>query len=127
MHNKNHLSDLVELDKKARNFGFEWPNYQSILNQIISECEEIKEAIESQQGEHHIKEEVSDAFHAVISLCVFLNLDINDIIVCAENKFSSRMKALVKIAEKEYQLQNIRNQPIELKMKLWKKAKISTD
>jgi len=41
------LKDLITLEKDAREYGFDWSDYNMILEQVIDECREIKEAIEN--------------------------------------------------------------------------------
>ena len=67
------LKKIVKLEREARNFGFDWPNKEMIFDQIISEIEEIKQAKDSE-----LQEEVGDLLHAVISLCIFLNYDLEE-------------------------------------------------
>ena len=39
------LKNLILLEKDARDYGFDWSDYDMILEQVIDECREIKEAI----------------------------------------------------------------------------------
>jgi GNAT superfamily N-acetyltransferase len=39
------LSQLVALERDARSYGFDWPNREMVIDQAISECEEIRAAI----------------------------------------------------------------------------------
>ncbi|MFV9880642.1 MAG: hypothetical protein AB8U16_04080 [Rickettsiales endosymbiont of Dermacentor nuttalli] len=36
------IDKLNEIEKKAKEFGFDWPNVEMIFEQIINEVEEIK-------------------------------------------------------------------------------------
>ncbi|WP_164503836.1 nucleoside triphosphate pyrophosphohydrolase family protein [Rickettsiales endosymbiont of Stachyamoeba lipophora] len=41
----NPLNKLLEIERQAADFGFNWPGLQMIFDQIASECDEIKESI----------------------------------------------------------------------------------
>ena len=123
MNSQELLSKLIYIDKDAREYGFQWPNHTSVLKQIINECHEVKEAIETNKDVKIIEEEVSDVFHAVISLCLYLNLDVDRLTTIAIDKFSARMDALKKIAESEHKLLNLHGQETKLKVELWEKVK----
>ncbi|XVN40450.1 MAG: palindromic element RPE2 domain-containing protein [Rickettsia endosymbiont of Argas persicus] len=45
----NALKNLILLEKDARDYGFDWSDYDMILEQVIDECREIKEAIENDE------------------------------------------------------------------------------
>lgn len=84
------LQELIKTDLQTREFGFVWPDQDFIMNQIISECEEVKEAIETNEPSHRIQEEVGDLIHCVISLCLFHGFDVEETISKTEAKFSDR-------------------------------------
>jgi NTP pyrophosphatase (non-canonical NTP hydrolase) len=75
---RNGLHDLLFLEKDAREFGFEWPNEAMIIEQVIDECKEIKEAIEKKERHERIQEEMGDLLHSTISLCDFAGFDLNE-------------------------------------------------
>lgn len=117
---KNNLIDqLYKLDKQARDFGFKWPNNDMIIDQIISECQEIKEALSDKE---HMQEEIGDLLHACFSLCFFNKMDPEIILQQAILKFSKRFESLKNIAQLEG-CHNLNDQPIEELLRLWKKAK----
>ncbi len=120
------LQNLISLEKGARRFGFDWPNKEMIINQAVSECDEIKEAVLNGESSHRIQEEIGDLLHAAISLCFFSGYDIEQTLTKVTEKFGSRMDALNTLTKKRG-LNDLKGQPIEFMLKLWKEAKQMQD
>jgi uncharacterized protein YabN with tetrapyrrole methylase and pyrophosphatase domain len=119
----NPLSELLFLEKDAREFGFEWPNQKMILEQAMDECKEILEAIEKHESRERIQEEIGDLLHSIISLCDFEGFEVEDTLAKVNIKFSKRMQA-VKILAKQMGLTTLKGQSFEFMLALWRKAKI---
>ena len=119
---ENLLNQLVELEKSASKFGFEWPNQQAIIEQAISECEEIREAIEHNEPEHRVQEEIGDLLHTAISLCRFSGFDLEQTLTQVVIKFGSRMEALKAVA-KEKGLDSLEGQSTKFMLELWDEVK----
>src|SRR5262249_25610231 len=64
----NGLHDLLTLEEDAKAFGFEWPDETMIIEQVMAECREIKEAIVKQEMRERIQEEIGDLLHSAVSL-----------------------------------------------------------
>lgn len=121
----NPLQDLMLLEKDARLFGFDWPDYGMIISQIMSECEEIREAITEREPEERIQEEIGDLLHSTLSLCLFSGFDPEQTLLKVIEKFAVRMQALKTIA-KEKGLATLKDQSIESLISLWSEAKKHT-
>lgn len=119
------LEQLIELENDARNFGFDWPNTELIIEQAIDECREIKEALELQESRERIQEEIGDLLHTAISLCLFSEFDVAQTLAKTNLKFDSRMKA-VKALTHELGLKNLEGQSFDFMLSIWKKAKALT-
>ena len=119
----NAMNDLLSLEKDAREFGFEWPNEAMIIEQVIDECREIKEAIVQQEMHGRIQEEIGDLLHSAVSLCEFAGFDVEETLAKINNKFGKRMQAIKKLTY-ELGLSNLKGQSIEFMMELWRKAKV---
>jgi len=118
----NALEKLLAVENKARDFGFEWPNSDLAIEQAISECHEIKEVLDLGQSRERLEEEVGDLLHSAISLCVYLDLDVETTLQKVATKFEGRMNRLYKLAaEKGYS--NLKNQDISILIDLWREAK----
>ncbi len=116
------LQKLLLLEKKAVKFGMEWPNEEAILQQSISECAEIREAIQNNELSDRVQEEIGDLIHTAISLCRFAGFDLEETIAKVANKFDKRMNALEKVT-KAHGLDSLDGQSIEFKLELWDEAK----
>ena len=116
------LEKLIAVEQDTRKYGFDWPDVESVLDQIDSESQEVRQAIALGESQERIKEEVGDLLHGVISLCVFCNYDVEAILDAGANKFSQRMK-LVKEAALKRGLTNLHNQTTEFMLELWQEAK----
>ncbi|MDI9819013.1 MULTISPECIES: MazG nucleotide pyrophosphohydrolase domain-containing protein [unclassified Legionella] len=118
------LQTLISLEKDARDFGFDWPDQQMIIEQAISECEEISEAIAKGEGKERIQEEIGDLLHTAISLCLFSGFEPEQTLANVVDKFSSRLLALKEITKKQG-LSTLKGQSIQFMMELWLEAKSS--
>lgn len=116
------LQKLVDLEEDARSFGFYWTDAFMILDQIMEECREVREDIESNVSKEKIQEEIGDLFHAVMALCNFVGLDADDTIEKISVKFSNRMRILKEIT-KAKGLENLHGQDISYKLAIWHEAK----
>lgn len=122
MENKSQiLEKLIELESSAQKYGFDWPNSKMIVDHAISECDEIKKAIES-GDQRDIQSEVGDLIHVAVSLCVFLGYDVHETLGNSYDKFEKRMKFVKQVA-KEEGLESLHGQSIEFMLELWNKAK----
>jgi uncharacterized protein YabN with tetrapyrrole methylase and pyrophosphatase domain len=118
----NSLEKLIKSDRAARNYGFVWPDHNMVIDAVISEAEEVREAIDQKEGVERIKEEMADLLHVTISLAEFLEFDIEELLVNAELKFSKRSAAL-KTVIKKYNLDNLHGKDVEFMAMCWKEAK----
>ncbi len=118
----NPLHELSVLERDARLFGFDWPNQSMIIEQIISECDEIKEAFDLQEPEERIQEEIGDLLHSALSLCLFSGFEPEQTLLKIIEKFAARMRAL-KVIARDRGLVTLKGQSIELLLTLWSEAK----
>jgi uncharacterized protein YabN with tetrapyrrole methylase and pyrophosphatase domain len=116
------IEKLAKLDLDIRNFGFNWPNYHMVLEQIINECQEVKEVIEQNQGLNRLQEEIGDVIHAAISLCSYAKFNSNETILKTCEKFQQRCNAL-KIIALEHGLSDFNGLEINKQLELWNLAK----
>ncbi len=116
------LQDLISLELDARSYGFDWPDQGMIIDQAISECEEIREAIALGESTQRVQEEIGDLLHTAISLCIFSGYDPNETLTVITQKFGSRMAAVKALAQKRG-LDNLKGQTTEFMLELWREAK----
>ena len=116
------LDRLITLEREARKFGFDWPDEAMILDQAISECQEIREAIHRGEPLYRVQEEIGDLLHTAISLCLFAEFEVDETVAIINKKFGDRMEAIKALA-KSRGLENFHGQTTEFMMELWREAK----
>ena len=115
------FSKIADQEKIALEFGFYWNNIQQLLEQIKSECEEVKEAY-IKNDITHLKEEVGDLISATISLSIFLDIDPETVLQQYIIKFQKRYNQLVQLVKQDG-LTNLKNQPMEVLLAYWDRSK----
>lgn len=118
------INRIIELEQQASAIGFAWPDAQMILDQVISECQEVRQALKTQESSPRIQEEVGDVLHAAICLCAFLGFGVEETLSATANKFETRFKKMQEIA-KEQGYSTLKGQPISNLLQLWDLAKKS--
>lgn len=119
------LDKISALEEEASQFGFKWQNTDQIMNQIYSECDEIKEHLDpnlSKANQTALQDEIGDLLHAVFSLCIFCKLNPRITLGQSLTKFERRLRAVKLIAE-ERELINLEGLPFDELMRIWDKAK----
>lgn len=113
---------LSVLENQAGAFGFMWSQPTQILDQIQSECDEIRENL-TQQGEPgHLQEEIGDLLHAAFSLCLFCGFEAEDTLVKSVDKFEKRFKELKRLVIDSGQ-ETLQGQSVTVLMDFWNQAK----
>ena len=116
------IDNLLTLEKESRAFGFDWPDVFMILDQAISECEEIRETFNNQESSVRQQEEIGDLLHTALSLCVFAGFSVEETLNLITKKFKSRLEGVYEIT-KERGLSDLRGYPTEYLMEIWQQAK----
>lgn len=116
------LLEMMRAIKKADDYGFEWSHYSQPLQQIIRECEEVQDAMEKGEGPERIEEEVGDIMNAAVSLCLFLGLSPEAVLLKSTQKFEKRMDEVRRQAEVEG-LSSLKGQSMDVLERFWKNAK----
>lgn len=118
------LERLTKQELTARDFGFYWERIDQLLEQILSECEEIKQAHQS-GNQAHLQEEIGDLMNCAGSLAIFCGMSASDTLQKSIEKFQIRYDALVELVRKDGR-QDLKNQPFEVLIDYWKRAKLKT-
>ena len=122
MKSKNLIEESINLQLKAKAIGLDWIELDKIIDKIREETDELDEAIESKVRDHVI-EEFGDLFFSIISLSRHLNINMDDLINSANQKFKdrlSRINAEMKKRDLEYA------EPGEM-IEIWKSIKKQND
>ena len=118
---KDLLKHIEEQEKIARQFGFYWGHIDELIEQIQSECIEIKEAWQKEDREH-LQEEIGDLLLAAVSLAIFCGLDPHSTLLKSSEKYQKRYDQLVTLVQKDG-FSHLRDQPTDILLKYWNQAK----
>ena len=121
---KDILEEVVILEKEAREFGFHWSHYEQLIQQVQSECEEIKEVIEEPGKRVELQEELGDLMHVALCFCIFCEFSPEKTLELALSKFRRRFEEVVKLARSDGLL-SLEGQPMDVLMNYWRQAKRS--
>lgn len=116
------IEKLISLEKEARGFGFDWPDHEMVIDQAISESEEVRNAINQGESQERIKEEVGDLIHTAISVCMFLGFTVEETTDIVADKFAKRFGHVKNIAN-EQGFENLKGQTTEKLVEIWNEAK----
>jgi tetrapyrrole methylase family protein/MazG family protein len=84
-----------KIQKKARKAGFDWDDVSGALDKLEEETAELREAI----AEHsNIEEEFGDLLFAAVNTARFLDLDPEQALNLASDKFSARFRRVEELA-----------------------------
>ena len=122
MKSKNLIEESIKLQLEAKAIGLDWIELDKIIDKIREETDELDEAIESKDKEHVI-EEFGDLFFSIISLSRHLNINMDDLINSANQKFKDRLSKI----NVEMKKRNIEYaEPAEM-IEIWKSIKNQND
>lgn len=116
------LQQLIQLEASVRNFGFDWPDIPTIIQQAQSECVEIEEAVDKHESSERLQEEIGDLLHTAISLCLFAGFSVEETLSNVVKKFGGRMDK-VRTLTTQQGLSTLKGQSFEFMLNLWNKAK----
>ena len=122
MKSKNLIEESIKLQLEAKAIGLDWIELDKIIDKIREETDELDEAIESKHREHVI-EEFGDLFFSIISLSRHLDINMDDLINSANQKFKDRLSKI----NVEMKKRNIEYaEPAEM-IEIWKSIKKQND
>lgn len=114
------LSRATKLQKRAARVGFDWENWQQILDKIREEQDEVVEAIAG--GDRAaIQEEVGDLLFACVNLARFVDVDSETALRAANRKFEQRFRFIeAELAERGQRPEDV---SLDIMDALWNEAK----
>lgn len=87
------LMRAQKLQKRAARVGFDWPDVAGVLDKLHEELDEARDAIAS--GDRaHTAEEIGDLLFSVVNLARFMEVDAEDALRAANQKFTRRFEAV---------------------------------
>ncbi len=109
-----------KLQRKAAKVGFDWKDVSGAMEKCREELSELQEAVKS-QDKLNAEEELGDLLFSVVNVSRFLELDSEDALNKASQKFICRFERVERLAgEKGIDIKN--SSLVELD-KLWDEAK----
>ncbi|MDX2084832.1 MAG: nucleoside triphosphate pyrophosphohydrolase [Candidatus Melainabacteria bacterium] len=112
------LSRALETSQKAVAVGFEWPSFESLWACVMSEYDELQEALASQAPFEHLEEEMGDILFASVNLARHCRIHPEVALTRATDKFTRRFQAMERLAK-----QPLESLDFETWDHLWKQAK----
>lgn len=107
-----------KVQRKAARAGFDWPEASSALAKIGEETEELRAAA---QGEGNVQEELGDLLFAVVNAARMLQVDPEDALNQATEKFISRFQRVEQSADALHT--DMKTLPPSQLEALWQQAK----
>jgi uncharacterized protein YabN with tetrapyrrole methylase and pyrophosphatase domain len=119
----NLLQQFIEQIKDIRAFGFDYPNVELVIDDVIDECREVREDIRANASLDKIQEEIGDVIFSAVFLCDYCGCDIEETFNKTLKKFRSRMNSMKNMTA-EFGMRNLQGQPRDFVLSLWDKAKM---
>ncbi|MDO4552868.1 MAG: nucleoside triphosphate pyrophosphohydrolase [Bacillota bacterium] len=114
------LTRSCKVQKKAADVGFDWDRVEEAFGKLEEETRELLEIYRSQDREH-IKEEVGDLLFAAVNIARFLDVDPEDALNFASQKFIRRFRFIEETAAA--QGKNLEEMTLTEMDRLWEQAK----
>ena len=110
----------LKIQKKAASLNFDWINKDQVLEKVDEELNELKDALKEKNNKN-IEDELGDLFFTLISLSRHLNLDPDQTLKKANQKFIKRFNKMENIIEdKKLKWHNLKSTNFK---NLWNNAK----
>lgn len=87
------LTRAQKISKRAAKAGFEWDATEDVLDKVLEELEEMRQAIRNKDAAN-MKEELGDLFFVLVNLGRRLDIDCEDAARQANRKFEQRFKGM---------------------------------
>jgi len=85
------LARAQKLTERASQVGFDWPSAEPVWQKVEEELAELKTAWSS-GNQQRISEEMGDLFFSLVNLSRFLNVQAEEALLAATNRFISRFQ-----------------------------------
>lgn len=114
------LMRSAKIQEKAAKVGFDWDDVSGAFDKVSEETEELKAAVKNNDSEN-ITEELGDLLFSVVNVSRFINVDAEQALTKASDKFLNRFSVVEKLAEE--QGIDMKSASLDELDKLWDKAK----
>jgi tetrapyrrole methylase family protein/MazG family protein len=111
------LTQALTISKRAVKTGFEWPNIEGVLDQLIEEAHEITQA----QSPAHLESEIGDLLFSAVNLARWRNVDPESALRSTNTRFKQRFQKMEQLAATQGKnLPELSTDELEI---LWNEAK----
>jgi tetrapyrrole methylase family protein/MazG family protein len=111
------LTQALTISKRAVKMGFEWPNIEGVLDQLIEEAHEITEA----ESYEHLESEIGDLLFSAVNLARWRKIDPESALRGTNARFKWRFQKMEELAAAQGKnLPELSTDDMEL---LWNEAK----
>ena len=114
------LKRAQKIQTRVAKQGFDWKNVEDVWNKLEEEAEEVKQAAK-EKDPAKIEDEIGDLLFVGVNLARHYQLDAEQALRRANQKFEKRFREVEKLANDD-----ISNYSIEEPDTFWEQAKIST-
>ncbi len=114
------LMRAQKIQQKAAKSGFDWDNADGALDKLYEEINELKTAV-SHNNQSEIEDEFGDVLFSCVNISRFINVDSEEALTGATDKFIARFTQVEKLA-KENNI-NMKEASIKELDELWDTAK----
>ena len=114
------LMRAQKIQHKAAKIGFDWDNVSGAVDKLYEEIDELKTAMD-QGKKADIEEEFGDVLFSCVNIARFIDVDSEEALTAASDKFMSRFSLVEQMANK--QGIDMKNSSIQELDMLWNKAK----
>ena len=114
------LMRAQKIQSKAKKAGFDWDDVSGALEALESEIKELKSAIVSKSSDA-MEDEFGDVLFSCVNIARFIDVDSEEALTRANDKFMSRFLVVEKLANERNI--DMKNTPIDELDKLWDEAK----
>lgn len=97
------LLKCLKVSEKAVNDGFEWRDFPELWEKLMSEIEELKEALEAPPGPQRDKElelEIGDVLFCMVNVARWNKLNPEESLLLAIDKFRERYRLMEALSER---------------------------
>lgn len=118
-----HLPALIfasRMQEKVRNIGFDWPDENGPWDKVHEELTELKNAIKL-KDQDNIREEYGDLLFSLVNLSRFMNVNAEDALRGANQKFERRFRTIELMAKNSNR--TLSDMTLEEMDELWDAAK----
>lgn len=109
--NQPALSRALETSKKAVKVGFEWPDFNTLWQCVMSEYDELQEVLGesetleamTEEQRSRVEDELGDIFFASVNLARYLKVNPEVALTLSTDKFTRRFQSMEQLIAERYE------------------------